>query len=29
MNDYSEEIHESEQVRNYTKLLCVILDDKC
>ena len=28
MNAYAEEIHESEQVRTYTKLLRVILDAK-
>ena len=28
MNAYAEEIHESEQVRTFTKLLHVILDAK-
>ena len=28
MNDYAEEVHEMEHVRNSTKLLFVILDDK-
>ena len=28
MNDYTEEVYESEHVRTYTKQLCVILDDK-
>ena len=28
MNHYAEEIHESEQVRTYIKLLLTILDDK-